>query len=47
MAFHLQNGANIQSLSKISGHKRLSTTEKYLEFIENPKAQESSELSVL
>ena len=47
VAFHLQNGTNIQSLSKISGHKRLSTTEKYLEFIENPKAQESSELSVL
>jgi integrase/recombinase XerD len=47
VAFHLQNGTNIQSLSKISGHKRLSTTEKYLEFIENPKPQESSELSVL
>jgi len=47
VAFHLQNGTNIQTLSKISGHKRLSTTEKYLEFIENPKAQESSELSIL
>lgn len=47
VAFHLQNGTNIQTLSKISGHKRLSTTEKYLEFIDNPKAQESSELSIL
>lgn len=47
VAFHLQNGTNIQTLSKISGHKRLSTTEKYLEFIENPKSQESSELSIL
>ena len=47
VAFHLQNGTNIQTLSKISGHRRLSTTEKYLDFIENPKNIESSDLSIL
>lgn len=31
---HLRLGVNIAHLSKIAGHKRLSTTEKYLEFVE-------------
>jgi site-specific recombinase XerD len=47
VAFHLQNGANIQNLSKISGHKRLSTTEKYLGYVQATKPSESTELSVL
>jgi len=47
VAFHLQNGANIQNLSKISGHKRLSTTEKYLGYVQSSKPTESTELNVL
>jgi len=47
VSFHLQNGANIQHLSRISGHKRLSTTEKYLELIDSPKNSDSTELNIL
>ncbi len=43
VANHLQRGFNILLLSKIAGHKRVSTTEKYLEYIERPE-QEVTEL---
>jgi site-specific recombinase XerD len=33
IAHHLMAGTSITTLSKLVGHKRLSTTEKYLEFI--------------
>jgi site-specific recombinase XerD len=33
IAHHLQNGASLFIVSKVAGHKRISTTEKYLEYI--------------
>lgn len=46
VAHHLKRGASLVLVSKIAGHKRLSTTEKYLAFIERP-AEEVSELEEL
>ena len=46
VAHHLTKGASLVLVSKIAGHKRLSTTEKYLSFIERP-AEEVSELEEL
>lgn len=46
VAHHLKRGASLVLVSKIAGHKRLSTTEKYLAFIERP-AEEISELEEL
>jgi integrase/recombinase XerD len=37
IAHHLQNGASLLMVSKIAGHKRLSTTERYLDLIKNTK----------
>lgn len=47
VAFHIQNGMNLLTLSKISGHKRVTTTEKYLEYIEAPKVSDKQELAIL
>lgn len=46
VAHHIQNGVPLNTLSRIVGHKRLSTTEKYLEYVEQPKekAKELEEL---
>ncbi|MDQ3098379.1 MAG: tyrosine-type recombinase/integrase [bacterium] len=33
VAHHLKAGANLVLISKLAGHKRISTTEKYLEYI--------------
>ncbi len=46
VAHHLQKGASLVLVSKIAGHKRLSTTEKYLAYIERPK-EEVQELEEL
>lgn len=46
VAHHLKRGASLVLVSKIAGHKRLSTTEKYLAYIERPK-EETSELAEL
>lgn len=46
VANHLRRGVNLLLLSKIVGHKRVSTTEKYLEYIERPE-QEVTELEEL
>jgi len=46
VAHHLKKGASLVLVSKIAGHKRLSTTEKYLAFIERP-SEEISELEEL
>lgn len=46
VAHHLKRGASLVLVSKIAGHKRISTTEKYLAFIERP-AEEVSELEEL
>ncbi|OGE17378.1 hypothetical protein A3F00_05300 [Candidatus Daviesbacteria bacterium RIFCSPHIGHO2_12_FULL_37_11] len=34
VAYHLQAGTSLVVVSKLAGHKRLSTTEKYLQFIQ-------------
>jgi len=47
VAFHLSQGVNILKLSKIAGHKRVSTTEKYLDYIEKADGVEKAELSAL
>ncbi len=47
VAFHLENGVNISYLAKVAGHKRESTTEKYLEYIKKPEKMDKTELSTL
>lgn len=47
VAHHLANGTNLMHLSKIAGHMRVSTTERYLEYIEVEAKDEKTELGVL
>jgi site-specific recombinase XerD len=47
VAYHLAQGVSISYLSKIAGHKRVSTTEKYLEYIERDVIVEKLELGTL
>lgn len=47
VAYHLTQGVSISYLSKIAGHKRVSTTEKYLEYVERDVVIEKLELGVL
>jgi site-specific recombinase XerD len=47
VAHHLANGMSILQLSKIAGHKRVSTTERYLQYIERVETDEKTELMVL
>uniref|UniRef100_A0A7C4XSQ4 Tyrosine recombinase XerC n=1 Tax=candidate division WWE3 bacterium TaxID=2053526 RepID=A0A7C4XSQ4_UNCKA len=47
VAHHLSQGTSITVISKIAGHKRISTTERYLEFIERKTEAEKSELGTL
>lgn len=46
IAHHLKHGVSLVLLSKIVGHKRLSTTERYLEFVPE-RAKETTSLSEL
>lgn len=46
VAHHLKHGASIVLLSKMLGHKRLSTTERYLEYVPD-RASENQVLSEL
>ena len=46
VAHHLKHGASIVLLSKILGHKRLSTTERYLEYVVD-RAPENQSLTEL
>lgn len=46
VAHHLKHGASIVVLSKMLGHKRISTTERYLEYVPN-RASENQVLSEL
>lgn len=46
VAHHLKHGVSIVLLSKILGHKRLSTTERYLNFVQD-RAKDTSNLSEL
>ena len=47
VAHHLAHGTSINVVSKVAGHKRLSTTERYLEFIEKHTEDEKTELGIL
>lgn len=47
VAHHLAQGTSLLTVSKIAGHKRISTTERYLEFIDKKTETEKAELGVL
>ncbi len=47
VAHHLSAGASLVLISKIAGHKRLSTTERYLALINSPKGEEKLRLEQL
>jgi site-specific recombinase XerD len=47
VAHHLSSGASLVLISKIAGHKRLSTTERYLSLIASPKGEEKLKLEQL
>ena len=47
VAHHLSSGASLVLISKIAGHKRLSTTERYLPLIQIPKGEEKLKLEAL
>lgn len=47
VAHHLAAGVSIIHISKIAGHKRISTTERYLEYIEKVTTEEKTDLGVL
>jgi site-specific recombinase XerD len=47
VAHHLSNGVSILLLSKIAGHKRVSTTERYLQYVERTEPSEKTELGIL
>lgn len=46
VAHHLKHGVSLVLLSKILGHKRLSTTERYLEYVKD-RAKDTTSLSEL
>lgn len=46
VAHHLKHGVSLVLLSKILGHKRISTTERYLEYVKE-RAKDTSTLSEL
>lgn len=47
VAHHLKRGMNLLHMSKIVGHKRVSTTERYLEYIEREEEENKTELQPL
>src|SRR3989344_9628765 len=47
VAHHLSAGTSIVLISKVAGHKRLSTTERYLTLISPPKGEEKVKLEEL
>ena len=47
VAHHLSRGTSLLLISKIAGHKRLSTTERYLAIIQPPKGEEKIKLEEL
>lgn len=47
VAHHLASGASLVLISKIAGHKRLSTTERYLTLIEPRRGEEKLKLEEL
>ena len=47
VSHHLSRGVSLLLISKIAGHKRLSTTERYLAIIQPPKGEEKVKLEEL
>jgi len=47
VAHHLSSGASLVLISKVAGHKRLSTTERYLALIQPPRGEEKLKLEEL
>src|SRR3989338_6764777 len=47
VAHHLTSGASLVLISKVAGHKRLSTTERYLALVQIPKGEEKLKLEQL
>jgi site-specific recombinase XerD len=47
VAHHLARGTNLLHVSKVAGHVRVSTTERYLEYIDRESEDEKTELGVL
>lgn len=47
VAHHLKNGVSIVFLSKVLGHKRLSSTERYLQYVKEAKNGEGTNLAEL
>jgi site-specific recombinase XerD len=47
IAHHLSNGVSLVTVSKLVGHKRLSTTEKYLNLVDNKKIETEKSLNEL
>jgi len=47
VAHHLAQGTSMLQVSKIAGHKRISTTERYLQYIDKEVDEEKTELGVL
>src|SRR3990172_780440 len=47
VAHHLSSGTSLVLISKVAGHKRLSTTERYLSLIQTPKGEEKVKLEQL
>jgi site-specific recombinase XerD len=47
VAHHLTHGTRITRVSKVAGHKRLSTTERYLEYIAREVEEEREDLTDL
>lgn len=39
VATHLSRGVSLTTVSRLTGHRRLTTTEKYLQYIERPKEE--------
>ena len=47
VAHHLAQGTSMLQVSKIAGHKRISTTERYLQYIDKEVDEEKTELGIL
>src|SRR3990167_8102404 len=47
VAHHLSSGASLVLISKVAGHKRLSTTERYLSLIQPPPGESKAKLEQL
>ncbi len=47
VAFHLSQGTSLTLVSKVAGHKRVSTTERYLQYIKKSTEEEKAEFGIL